>query len=60
VNAWLRGAGAFDAVLDLDAAVRDPADPRRVRAGLHDGDGLHLNPAGYATLAAAVPAGLFG
>ena len=57
VNAWIRDS--FDAVLDFAAAVRDPGDARRVRAELHDGDGLHLNPAGYAALAATVPPELF-
>ncbi len=33
VNAFIRTGGAFDAVADADAAVRDPADPRRIRAG---------------------------
>jgi lysophospholipase L1-like esterase len=58
VNAWIR-AGHFDAVLDFDEAVREAADHRRVRPTLHDGDGLHLNPAGYRALAGAVPAALF-
>jgi lysophospholipase L1-like esterase len=59
VNAWIRGSGQFDAVLDFDAAVRNPRHHARVRAQLHDGDGLHLNPAGYRALADAVPAGIF-
>ena len=59
VNDWIRTGGAFDAVLDFDRAVRDPADPRRLRADLHDGDWLHLNPEGYRILAATVPAHLF-
>ena len=53
------GEGRFDAVIDLDAAVRDPSDPRRLRPGIHDGDGLHLNPTGYQLLADAVPLELF-
>ncbi|MEW2399696.1 SGNH/GDSL hydrolase family protein [Streptomyces sp. NPDC046862] len=59
VNDWIRTSGTFDTVIDLDRAVRDPADPRRLRAELHDGDWLHLNPEGYRTLAAAVPTRLF-
>ncbi len=27
VNAWIRAPGHFDAVIDFDAAVRDPAAP---------------------------------
>jgi lysophospholipase L1-like esterase len=59
VNAWIRTSGRFDAVIDFDHAVRDPQDPRRLRAALHDGDWLHLNPEGYRLLAAAVPTRLF-
>jgi len=59
VNAFIRGGGRFDAVLDFDAAVRDPRHRRRVRDGLHVGDGLHLRPEGYAVLARAVPPRLF-
>lgn len=59
VNEWIRAGGRFDAVIDSDVAVRDPLRPRRVRSSLHDGDHLHLNPAGYQALASAVPASLF-
>ncbi|MFP8906447.1 SGNH/GDSL hydrolase family protein [Streptomyces atacamensis] len=59
VNDWIRTSGRFDAVIDFDRAVRDPAAPERLRPDLHDGDWLHLNPAGYGRLAAAVPGRLF-
>lgn len=59
VNAWIRDASRFDAVLDFDQAARDPGTPRRLRPSLDSGDHLHLNPAGYRALANAVPAGLF-
>ncbi|MFF9090181.1 SGNH/GDSL hydrolase family protein [Streptomyces sp. NPDC014991] len=59
VNAWIRTPGHFDAVIDFDRAVRDPATPDRLRPDLHDGDWLHLDPQGYRVLAAAVPQGLF-
>jgi lysophospholipase L1-like esterase len=59
VNSWIRTSAAFDAVLDFDQAVRDPANPRRLRAEYNSGDGLHLNPAGYAALANVVPTALF-
>ncbi|WP_188193954.1 SGNH/GDSL hydrolase family protein [Nonomuraea sp. SYSU D8015] len=58
VNEWIRTSGAFDAVIDFDRAVRDPADPRRLSAPYDVGDGLHLSPAGYKALADAVPARL--
>jgi lysophospholipase L1-like esterase len=59
VNAWIRHGGRFDAVVDLDAAARDPGQPRRLRPEFDVGDHLHLNPAGYSALAAAVPTALF-
>ncbi|WP_320407148.1 SGNH/GDSL hydrolase family protein [Sphingomonas hengshuiensis] len=54
VNAWIRAPGNFDAVIDLDAAMRDPARPTFLRAEF-DNDGLHPSIAGYAAMAAAVP-----
>ena len=59
VNSWIRSSGRFDAVVDFEAAVRDPANPRRLLASADSGDHLHLNPAGYQLLADAVPAQLF-
>lgn len=59
VNEWIRTSGRFDAVIDFDRAVRDPAGPRRLSAAYDVGDGLHLSPAGYKALADAVPARLF-
>jgi lysophospholipase L1-like esterase len=55
VNGWIRRGGRFDAVIDFDAAVRDPAAPRRLAPAYDVGDHLHLNPAGYQALADAVP-----
>ncbi|MEV6494778.1 GDSL-type esterase/lipase family protein [Actinoplanes sp. NPDC051633] len=54
VNAALRRI--FDRVVDFDAAVRDPALPRRLDPAFDTGDHLHLNPAGYAALAARASA----
>ncbi|MFD6427051.1 SGNH/GDSL hydrolase family protein [Streptomyces sp. NPDC060198] len=59
VNAWIRTSGRFDSVVDFDKAARDPQNPRRLLPAYSDADHLHLNPAGYAALAAAVPARLF-
>jgi lysophospholipase L1-like esterase len=59
VNTWIRTGRAFDAVLDFDAAVRDPANPRQINPAFDVGDHLHLTPAGYGALAAAVPVDLF-
>jgi lysophospholipase L1-like esterase len=59
VNRWIRTSHRFDAVVDFDAAVRDPAEPRRLLAAADVGDHLHLNPTGYRMLAEAVPIRLF-
>jgi lysophospholipase L1-like esterase len=53
VNRWIRTSGAFDGVVDFDAAVRDPAVPTRLR-DIYDFDGIHLTDAGYQALANAV------
>ncbi len=40
-NDWIRTSGAFDAVVDFDAATRDPAHPTRFRAEADSPDMLH-------------------
>jgi lysophospholipase L1-like esterase len=55
VNQWIRTSGAFDGVIDFDAALRDPADPARLRYGYDSGDHIHPSDAGYAAMANAVP-----
>lgn len=57
VNGWIRPH--FDAVLDFDAAVRDPARPDHLAGAYDSGDGLHLSPAGYRKLADTIPLSLF-
>ena len=54
VNAWIRESGAFDAVADFDAVLRDPAHPARMLARFDSGDHLHPNDAGDAAMAAAL------
>ncbi|MFF4711789.1 GDSL-type esterase/lipase family protein [Streptomyces eurythermus] len=55
VNAWLRGGThPFDAVVDVAAAVADPAEPERIRPEFDSGDGLHVNDAGAKAIADAV------
>ena len=58
VNEWIRTSGAYDAVVDFDTVVRDPANPRQVRAEW-DAGFAHLNDAGYEALAAAIPLEIF-
>jgi lysophospholipase L1-like esterase len=60
VNQWMRTSGRFDAVIDLDAATRDPEKPSRLRASVDGGDHLHPSAAGYRIMAEAVDLALFG
>lgn len=53
-------AVGFDALLDFDAASRDPRHPSRLRREFDSGDHLHPNAAGYAARAAIVPLDLLG
>ena len=59
LNAWIRTPGHFDAVVDFDRAVRDPANPARMLPALDSGDHLHPSPAGYKAMANAIPLQLF-
>jgi lysophospholipase L1-like esterase len=59
VNAWIRDSGAFDGVIDLDAAMRDPSDASRLAATVDGGDHLHPNERGYQQMASAVDLRLF-
>jgi lysophospholipase L1-like esterase len=54
VNRWIRESGAFDAVVDFDALLRDPARPTRLKAAMDSGDHLHPGDAGYKAMAAAI------
>ena len=47
VNAEIRGGRVYDAVVDFDKALRDPYDPRRLRAEYDSGDHLHPSDQGY-------------
>ncbi|MFI2206838.1 GDSL-type esterase/lipase family protein [Streptomyces sp. NPDC020192] len=60
VNAFIRTGGAFDAVADADAAVRDPADPARILPAYDPGDHLHFDDAGMAAVADTVLRALTG
>jgi lysophospholipase L1-like esterase len=50
VNEQIRAGTVFDAYVDFDAAVRDPAAPNRILAPYDSGDHLHLNDDGYRAL----------
>jgi lysophospholipase L1-like esterase/peptidoglycan/xylan/chitin deacetylase (PgdA/CDA1 family) len=59
INAWIRGAGHFDAFVDFDEVTRDPQRPDRLLPAFDSGDHLHPSPAGFAAMADAVPLSLF-
>lgn len=59
VNEWIRTSGAFDAVIDFDAATRDPAHPRRFLPTYDPGDHLHPNDTGYQRMADEVDLSIF-
>jgi lysophospholipase L1-like esterase len=59
VNNWIRRSRAFDAVIDFDAALRDPANPSRLRGDVDSGDHLHPNENGYRLMAEAIDLKLF-
>lgn len=59
VNAWIRGVGHFDAVVDFDKLMRDPQHADRLLPAYDSGDHLHPSPAGYHAMGEAVPLSLF-
>ena len=59
VNAWIRTGGAYDAIIDFDALMQDPANPKKLKADLQSGDWLHPNDAGYKVMGDAIDLALF-
>ncbi|MEV6758811.1 SGNH/GDSL hydrolase family protein [Streptomyces sp. NPDC051214] len=53
-NEWVRNSGEYDAVVDFDRALADPADGERIAPEYDSGDHLHPNDAGYRAMAQAV------
>ena len=55
-NNWIRSSGEFDAVADIEQALRTAGStPPRIRSDYNSGDFLHPNDAGYQAMANAVP-----
>jgi lysophospholipase L1-like esterase len=54
VNQWIRTSGAFDGVIDFDAATRDPNNPKHIRAEFDSGDHLHPQDTGYEAMADSI------
>ena len=59
VNQWIRAKAPFDAVIDFDRVVRDPANPDLLRSAFNCGDGIHPSPAGYYAMGKAIELRLF-
>ncbi|WP_189184794.1 SGNH/GDSL hydrolase family protein [Streptomyces albiflavescens] len=51
VNAEIRAGKVYDAVVDFDAALRDPYNPRRLRGDYDSGDHLHPSDKGFKRMA---------
>lgn len=59
INDWIRRSSPGDVVVDFDAALRDPADPTRLRPSYDSGDHLHPSVEGYRLMAALIPGDFF-
>ncbi|KCZ55436.1 hypothetical protein HY29_11980 [Hyphomonas beringensis] len=59
VNDWIRNSGAFDAVIDFDAAVRDPENPDYLAEKYNSGDRIHPSDVGYKAMAESIDLDLF-
>jgi lysophospholipase L1-like esterase len=59
VNAWIRGSGAFDGVIDFDSVVRSAGNPDLLNVTYNCGDGIHPSPLGYFQMGKSVDLNLF-
>jgi lysophospholipase L1-like esterase len=59
VNQWIRTEAPFDAVIDFDRMVRQPAHPNLLIPEFNCGDGIHPSPAGYYRMGKSVSLELF-
>jgi lysophospholipase L1-like esterase len=59
LNDWIRTGKAYDAVIDFDAATRDPDNPKQIRPAYNIRDHLHPNDAGYKAMADAFDLSMF-
>jgi lysophospholipase L1-like esterase len=59
INAWIRGGGAFDAVIDFDRVVRSAGNPDLLNVTYNCGDGIHPSPLGYFQMGKSVDLNLF-
>ena len=59
VNEWIRGSGAFDAVIDFDKGLRDPDHHARMLPVYDNGDHLHPGDVGYNRMGDLIDLDLF-
>jgi lysophospholipase L1-like esterase len=59
INQWIRTSGAYDAVIDLDRIMGDPAQPDQLNPALDSGDHLHPSMLGYRTIGNTIDLRLF-
>ena len=59
LNTWIRANPDFDAVIDFEAALRDPTHPTRMHPRWDSGDHLHPNDDGYQHMANSIDLTLF-
>jgi lysophospholipase L1-like esterase len=59
VNEWIRSSNEFDAVVDFDAVLRDPALDGRLLPLYDSGDHLHPNDLGYEAMGRAIDVTIF-
>lgn len=59
INNWIRTSGIFDAVVDFDEILRDPADHSLLKREYDSGDGLHPNQSAFYAMADYFPIHVF-
>ena len=59
VNRWMRTKAPFDAVIDFDKVVQDPANADLIYPPFNCGDGIHPSPRGYYEMGRSVRLELF-
>lgn len=59
LNDWIRNGGAFDAVIDFEAALRDPKRPTQMLPVYDCGDHLHPSDEGYLRMGDIIDLALF-
>jgi lysophospholipase L1-like esterase len=59
LNKFIRTPGSFDAMVDFDKVIQDPAAPMQFKPGYNNTDKLHPNDAGYKAMADSIDLSIF-